>query len=306
MSRSSTPTSRSRSLTERPNSSDSSALERLSWRRARHVNHLRKSEPIRKAISLVYKYKVSSVAELYDNCKAHEWAELVYTANGDCVHAVKIALELYTKDCLELQRANRWEWFIKDAPHHCYHPEQCRELSNLFRKNNIVISDFVRDLYKVLMCIDEKKNTLRLIGTSNSGKSLLAAAICDSFVCAYVNNHNSENEFYLSSFLNKAVCLCEELFTTTATAEDFKSILAGAPISISKKYNEKQKLCRTPIIVTSNHSKFGRGHITAVDELALQNRCYTYVFTAEVRPACHIDPITVAHFLRKHLPPSLM
>lgn len=237
-------------------------------------------------------------------CKAYEWAELIYASNGDCVQHVKVAFELFVKDCLELQRCNRWAWLTKDIGEICDTPNECAELAKLFRCNQIDPSKFAYDVFRVLMCVDEKKNTLRLIGTPNSCKSLLAFGISHDFICAYVNNHNSENEFYFSCFLNKSICLCEELFTTTATAEDFKSILAGSPIMVSKKYNEKQLLSRTPIILTSNHVKLGRGHLGSIDEAALSERCFTYVFHCAFKPACHVTPRGVAHFLYKNLPKS--
>lgn len=160
---------------------------------------------------------------------------------------------------------------------------------------------FVVSLKRWLNCEDEKLNCLRIFGTPNSGKTLLARLICNNFICAFVNNHNSENEFYLSCFLNKAIALCEELMITPATAEDFKSILGGAPLMISKKYNEKQVLIRTPILVTSNHKLFGRGHVPPADEDALCKRCIDYHFTVSYRPKCHVTSEAFAHFVLRHL-----
>lgn len=145
--------------------------------------------------------------------------------------------------------------------------------------------------------IDPKLNCLRIIGTSNSCKSLIAQLLVKDFISAYVNNHNSENEFYLSCFLNKAICLCEELMVTPATGEDFKSILGGAKIDISKKYTSKQTLIRTPIIVTSNHKKFGRGHLSPADESALDNRCFTYHFNTPYKPSIKITMPALAYVI---------
>lgn len=233
-------------------------------------------------------------------CTSYEWAELVYVSNGDHHQSLKVALELYIKDCLDIQRYDRWNWMLVNNSDQCQgNGEQCRELSIIFKNNHINIGEFAKAVHDVLNCVDEKKNCLRLIGCSNSCKTLIASCIAAPFITSYVNNHNSENEFYLSAFLNKTLALCEELFVTTATAEDFKSILGGAPLNISKKYNEKQILTRTPVIVTSNHEKFGRGHIPLVDEAALANRCFTFRFSVPYKPKCHIEPASLAHYLNK-------
>lgn len=250
-------------------------------------------------MAIVYKYRPRSISELFDKCTSLEWADIVYVCGFDIYKHLNLALELFNKDSLELQKRNRWQWLINDA--NC-HIEQCGELARLLNRNNIDVTEFVKCIFNVLNCIDEKKNCLRLIGIPNSGKTLIAQLICQKFLCAYVNNHNSENEFYLSCFLNKSICLCEELMITPATAEDFKSILGGMPLLISKKYNEKQVLARTPIIVTSNHEKFGRGHLNPADEEALSKRCYTFYFNHIVKPECHIDVESFSHMMYVHHP----
>lgn len=284
---------RQRFLSSRPYGQPSDLDRQLKRRNLRHQGQL-KNLATRKATNLIFKYNARSTSELYDQCTSDEWADLIYTADSKVHNHVNSALELYIKDSLVLQRQDRWGWFVKCAENL---PAEIDELNAIFRAQNIDISDFANDLYDLLMCIDSKKNCLRLTGIANSGKSLIAQLIVKPFISAYVNNHNSENEFYLSSFLNKSVCLCEELMCTPATAEDFKSILGGANIDISKKYSAKQMLTRTPIIVTSNHRTFGRGHLPPVDEHALSIRCYHYKFTAEYKPKITVTLPALAYLM---------
>lgn len=267
-------------LSSRPYGQHSDLEQRLRRRNLRHQGQL-KNLATKKATSIIFKYGARSTAELYDQCTTDEWADLLYTADVNIHKHVNIALELYIKDSLVLQRQDRWGWFVKSAQNI---PSQISEFISLFSAQQIEVCDFANSLYDILMCCDPKINCLRLIGTANSGKTLLGQLIVQSFVAGYVNNHNSENEFYLSCFLNKAICLCEELMCTPATAEDFKSILGGATIDISKKYTAKQALIRTPIVVTSNHKLFGRGHLNPVDEKALNLRCITYQFSSQYKP----------------------
>lgn len=267
-------------LSSRPYGQHSDLEQQLKRKNLRHQGQL-KNLGTKKATSIIYKYGARSTSELYDQCTSEEWADLIYTADVNIHKHVNIALELFIKDSLVLQRKDRWGWFVKCAENL---PAQISEFSNLFAAQQIDITSFANSLFDILMCVDPKINCLRIIGTANSGKTLLAQLIVKSFIAGYVNNHNSENEFYLSCFLNKAICLCEELMCTPATAEDFKSILGGATIDISKKYTSKQALIRTPIVITSNHKTFGRGHLNPVDEHALALRCFTFNFTAQYRP----------------------
>lgn len=242
----------------------------------------------------MFKYQVRSISELYDKCTPEEWAELMYVADINLHKHLNIALEMYIKELLTLQRHNRWSWFVKYAQDL---PEEINEIKQILNLNKIDFEMFANDVYFLFNMVDPKMNCLRLIGVPNSGKTLLAQLLCQPFISAYVNNHNSENEFYLSSFLNKAVCLCEELMITPATAEDFKSILGGQPIEISKKYTTKQTLIRTPIIVTSNHDKFGRGHLAPLDEVALSLRCMTHRFSTQYKPKVQVTLPALSYFV---------
>lgn len=262
-------------------------------RSLRHRQNL-KNAGIQAAINLIYKYRSRSISELYDQCNSDEWAELIYCANNNFNTAIATAFELYVKDSLELQRRDRWEYLLSFAD---YDYDQETELLSLFASQSIDPVNFARDLKSVLQCEHNKVNTLKMYGVPNSGKSLIAQLIVQPFISCYMNNHGSENEFFLSNMLNKTLVLCEELFVTPATCEDFKSILGGAKIDIDKKFRDKQILSRTPIIITSNYYKFGRGHLNNVDERALQSRCHIYYFSFEYTPCIKIDLPAFAHFL---------
>lgn len=211
------------------------------------------------------------------------------------------ALEIYIKYELEEQRKGMWDYAINLAKKHEPEFDQFEVIHLIFHSNNIDPIEFANNLKGLLEKTTKKINCLRLIGSPNSGKTLLANLIVEPFIPCYMNNHASENEFYLSNMLNKAIILCEELYITTATAEDFKSVLGGQPIDISKKHQEKQLLSRTPVIVTSNYSKFGRGHLPPVDENALALRCFNYQMNQEVRPNITVTWPQLYLYLLSHL-----
>lgn len=216
---------------------------------------------------------------------------------------IRAAVELYTKEQINLQRSDMMTYAFKYMNKHPVCQQQQSEFLNLFTINNIDPLEFSKSVYDILNKKHLKKNCLRLVGIPNSCKTLIANCIVAPFICCYNNNHGSENEFYLSNMLNKSIILCEELYITVATCEDFKSVLGGQVIDIAKKYNEKQLLCRTPVIITSNHYKFGRGHISDTDENALCIRCYNYNFIKTYQPTVTLDTYNFYYFLFNYLYP---
>lgn len=215
----------------------------------------------------------------------------------DYHNLLKTGIELYTKLNLDIQRKDLYAYACKKALKSPFNQYQYNEFENIFKINNICILEFALALRDVLIKRDPKINCLRIIGTPNSGKTLIANCIVTPFICCYNNNHGSENEFYLSNMLNKSIILCEELYITIATCEDMKSVLAGQCIDIAKKFNEKQLLSRTPVIITSNYAKFGRGHLAPCDETALALRCHTFRFNNVIKPTCMLEWQQFYHFI---------
>lgn len=268
-------------------------LSTMSQKRQTKFGSKQNGKSMQTIINLVYKYRARSISELYDKCSADEFSDVLW-ASKDYIKETNCVLELFVKDNLELQRRNRWEYFLSFQK---YCAVEEAELIKIFAYQNIDIVYFANCLKDILMCTDPKINCLKLYGCPNSCKSLIAQLICSLFICCYCNNHGSENEFYFSNFLNKSIVLCEELYVTQATCEDFKQILGGAPIDVDKKFHCKQVLTRTPIIVTSNFMKYGRGHLSNIDENALSLRSHVFEFNSEYKPECIISAPSLAHLM---------
>lgn len=293
------PMSKKRRFRLSPSCGPSLDLARELQRRSSHHQNQRKgikNASILTSIKLVYKYSARSFSELYDLTTADEFASLCM--NKDYVKSVQTAIELFVKDSLELQRINRWEYLLSFAK---YLPDEEYKLLSIFENSNIDIHNFVRDLKCVLMCDVPKMNTLKMYGEPNSGKTTIARLIVSKFVACYANNRGTENEFYLENFLNKSIILCDELFITHSSVEDFKSVLGGAVIDIDKKYLSKQLLSRTPVICTSNYRRFGRGHLPPTDERALCTRCYLYNFDTALPENFDDDGINISVAALAHL-----
>lgn len=233
-------------------------------------------------LKIIQETNSRSISELYDKCEFSDWQEIVKYVNYHDL--IKTALELHIKFKLDTQRLNLWKYATKLASKCLPDSKQFEEFEKIFSYNNLDPCEFALNLKTVLEKTEPKINAIRLIGSPNSCKTLISNCIVEPFICCRMNNHGSENEFFMSNMLNKSIIQCEELYITIATAEDFKSVLGGQPIDIAKKFNEKQLLMRTPVIITSNYSRFGRGHIPPTDENALALRCYNYHLTFAYKP----------------------
>lgn len=238
-------------------------------------------------LKIIQATNARSVSELYDKCSFDDWQQIAHMHNYHDL--IKTALELHIKYKLDVQRENLWKYAINYAKKCTPNSHQFEEFDRIFSSQNIDPAMFAKHLKTVLEKTENKINAMRFIGVPDSCKTLLSNCIVEPFIVCRMNNHGSENEFFMSNMLNKSIIQCEELYITIATAEDFKSVLGGQSIDIAKKFNEKQLLQRTPVIITSNYERFGRGHIPPTDENALAIRCYTYRFSYKVKPVLNLE-----------------
>lgn len=250
-------------------------------------------------VSLLEKYSARSTSELYDKCAFHEWQEICQIY--DYHRLIDVALELYIKYHLDIQRKGMFKYATSKALMEPIDPVQQNEFAKIFHLNGINPTSFSKCFVEVLNKTNYKVNYIRLIGVSDSCKTLIANCMSAPFISCRKNNHGSEGEFFYANLLNQAWSKIEELWVTQATAEDLKSILAGEPIDINKKKRNMQLLSRTPGVITSNYAQFGRGHLPAVDEEALSLRCHTFIFTAKYKPICHLNSNQFYLFILSHV-----
>lgn len=238
-------------------------------------------------LQVIQRTNSRSVSELYDKCTFSDWQKICEIANYHDL--IKTALELHIKLNLDCQRKNLWRYACDRALKCEVDSQQFDEFDKIFELNNIAPWNFAFSVKSILEKTEPKKNSLRITGLPDTCKTLLSNLIVEPFIVCRMNNHGSENEFFMSNMLNKSIIQCEELYITVATAEDFKSVLGGQPLDIAKKFNEKQCLQRTPVIITSNYERFGRGHIPPTDENALIIRCYSYQLNKKYKPLCKLE-----------------
>nr|QTE03934.1 MAG: nonstructural protein [Lophura nycthemera aveparvovirus] len=97
-----------------------------------------------------------------------------------------------------------------------------------------------------------KKNTLYFYGPANTGKTMMAEAIC-KMVRIYGNvNHNNGN-FPFNDCHGKAVIWWEECVMVDTYVEPAKCMLGGSAVRVDKKGEDSILIRKTPVVITSNN-----------------------------------------------------
>ena len=171
-------------------------------------------------------------------------------------------------------------------------------LDKLFIDNGIDTRYFLKDLFTVLNKKHFKKNTFRIWGEPDSGKSLILRAIANQYYANIQGVSGSASDYYFADMTRKSLILLEELWVIPGTCDDFKSLLSGYSFQVAVKHsNRRETIERTPVLVTGNHSCYGKGYLESIDEEALQRRTYTYVFKTEFKCPVKLSDDVICYYL---------
>ncbi len=127
-----------------------------------------------------------------------------------------------------------------------------------------------------------KQNTLRIRGPASTGKSAFCNVLKEIFCCDSISVLEARNNFIFNDCLHKQIIIWEECFIREIElAQEAKKLFAGDHFHFNRKGQDKAKIKRIPVLVTSNKEKFGGGMLPFEDEQALDTRCYDFRFRAK-------------------------
>ena len=171
-------------------------------------------------------------------------------------------------------------------------------LDQLFENNNINLRLFLKDLFTVLNKKHFKKNTFRIWGVPDSGKSMILRAIANQYYANIQGVSGCASDFYFADMVRKSLILLEELWVIPTTCDDFKSLLSGYSFQVAVKHsNRRETIERTPVLVTGNHDTYGKGYLDSTDEDALQRRTFSYYFSAEFHCPVELNDPVICRYL---------
>lgn len=143
------------------------------------------------------------------------------------------------------------------------------------KKQKIDISDFVTSIVDVMDRNVQKKNTICIIGPSNSGKTVMVSQPIKHLaqIVGMVGSRQTENQFLWQDCPNCRAIIIDEAVFLPAHMEDLKLILGGEDIQVSVKFEHNATIQRTPVILTGNDVPWVLDH---GQKDAFKNRMFYY------------------------------
>ncbi len=132
-----------------------------------------------------------------------------------------------------------------------------------------------------------KKNTLVMVGISNSCKSLMSKIITAPYTTGLVVKQGlSSSPFNWQNLRYKNLAVVEEPLITPTEVETYKLLMGGERLEVQVKGQDMWELDRTPMVMTANGvlSKW----VNAVDLQAMINRTFYFECNYEMEPDCQI------------------
>nr|QTE03735.1 MAG: nonstructural protein 1 [Cygnus atratus Chaphamaparvovirus] len=128
---------------------------------------------------------------------------------------------------------------------------------------------------------DTKRNTICLIGPSNTGKSATIAGLKQCIAWGECVNSNT---FPFEGLIDSTIGVWEEPLISPEVAEKAKQIFEGMVCSIPVKFKKPHKLPRTPIIITTNHVPW---RFCTAEEQMFKNRMWIFNWMHQVKDVAY-------------------
>nr|DAC81433.1 TPA_asm: NS1 [Tasmanian devil feces monodnaparvovirus 2] len=250
-------------------------------------------------IEICIKYQCTNYSEFFQKVPYEIFYLTLLNHNERYKSQIECACLAFQRIRFDRETKDRWSHLIKDKAE--VTQTELNEWDRFFKCHGTNVNQFGQAIKNTLTCKDQKINCLKLIGPPSTGKTMIVNLIASKFLTHYCTMCGSKSDFYYDGMCNKSLIVVEEIFVIPQQADDFKSIMCGAPLSVNKKFHDKQSLSRTPMLITSNHNLFGRGHLAQADEQALNSRCYIFNFNSAFHPQCSMTCEGLMYFLIKHM-----
>ncbi|AHF54687.1 NS1 [turkey parvovirus 2] len=183
-------------------------------------------------------------------------------------------------NCLSYVVATKGAWQLSIYEKHDPDPEV---IHRVLLHQGIQPSMFDKIFHTWITKQDPKRNTIMILGPSNTGKSCFIKGLKYAVPWGEIVNTNSG--FGFEGILDSVIGCWEEPLLSSDQAEKAKQVLEGMSCSIPVKYKKPQLLERTPIIITSNHHLW---RYCSSEETALMNRMWLFEFNHNMRDSVYV------------------
>lgn len=159
------------------------------------------------------------------------------------------------------------------------------------------VKQFLIDLLNIMDKRLNKKNTLEVVSPPSAGKNWFFDSIFIFCGCSgQVLNANKNTNFPLDQCFGKRVLIFNEPNFETSFENKLLMLFAGDPMNDQAKYQSVCEIRRTPVIVTSNVSKFP--NIKVWNDRMIRYRWCTAPMLQQIKQYCH--PFTFPALLEKY------
>ena len=161
-----------------------------------------------------------------------------------------------------------------------------------FQDNEEKILNFMTDLYNILDRKIPKRNCILLHSPPSGGKNFFMDTFIDYFLNkGQFGNANKHNNFAFQDAFCKRIILWNEPNYERSKIDTVKMITAGDAYSVNVKMKSNSAVCKTPIIVLTNH------HVDMMNNPAFADRIYVYRWqTAPFLKDCSKKPNPLAAY----------
>lgn len=213
------------------------------------------------------------------NCKTFQD---IIKANPEIVskYIHRPGLNAIINNCIEFVRATGNIWKLEMYSKYDPDPET---IHKCLLHQGILPSDFDPTFYKWITKSDAKKNTLMLIGPSDSGKSSFIKGL--KHIMSWGEIVNGDNGFNFEGLIDQPLGIWEEPLIGPPLAEKCKQVFEGMPCAISVKYKKPHMLNRIPILITTNHELH---RFCSAEKQTFDNRIYRFEFKYNARDTNYI------------------
>ncbi|XP_046843244.1 uncharacterized protein LOC124437303 [Xenia sp. Carnegie-2017] len=147
-------------------------------------------------------------------------------------------------------------------------------LQRILRQNGIRVKHFVRDVFKIVLKQEQKKNCLFLYGKSNTFKSTISRSIVN--MVPMIGQQITSREFAFQECLEVNVIFSEETKITPDIVQSVKQVYEGTDHLVNRKGKSGILMERTPVICCSNYHP---AQYVPDEEQTLLNRMHFYRFS---------------------------
>nr|WPD49022.1 MAG: nonstructural protein 1 [Protoparvovirus sp.] len=179
----------------------------------------------------------------------------------------KPGLLTIVQNCLSFVKATRGTWSLHTFSEFDPNPET---IHKYLLHQGINPTHFDETFHSWITKQSGKKNTLLLLGPSNTGKTSFISNLKKLVSWGeVVNGSNFNYEALVDCYLG----IYEEPLISPENAEKFKQIAGGEETSIAIKYKKPHILPRTPLLMTSNHVPW---RFCTAEQKAMENRMFIF------------------------------